>query len=136
MNDWPPTKRKSYKCAPPLITEHGIAEAEKLMIQLASNISPEGAAYIQMCLNAGRGQLASASKDRAHLRDQRLIFAARHERFHGMSDRAIATEMLSIASRLKDRPVTEPEYSIWRIKQLNNGKMPSAETIRKCLALK
>jgi hypothetical protein len=127
-------RKQQYRPAPPTITGGDIKEAEYWLDRLAPNLGHGAAAYLAFMRSYADAARKSSKQSRARARDERIRWVAR-EYFGGKSVNRVAAELLTIAGRLRadSLPREEPAYSVFKIIELNDGKMPSDKTIRNAL---
>lgn len=120
-----------------------IAFVDRELARFADALDPEGRDYLLAVMRAADEVRRNAAATRTRRRDD-LIIALVRQCSTSLSKHGAALELVGKAEtylcnrwqtncREDRRPVSEPERSIHRILELNGGKFPSVEHIRKLL---
>ncbi|MBP2538135.1 hypothetical protein J2768_000533 [Agrobacterium tumefaciens] len=111
-----------------------IAFVHRHLARFRENLDPETGAYFDGILRAEEQARRDARQNRQRQRGDLIRqMASSSWRRPEWSNRRTALEMESLGNRLRSDQEyhAEPQSTLQRVRELNGGVMPSAETIRK-----
>lgn len=111
-----------------------IAYVARQLARFRENLDPETGAYLDTVIRAAEHARQKARRDRQRQRGDLLrAVASSPWRRPEWSNRRTAHEIETVGNRLRQEQHyrSEPQSTLQRIRELNGGVMPSAETIRK-----
>lgn len=111
-----------------------VAFVHRQIAQFRENLDPETGAYLDAILRAADDARQKARQNRQRQRGDFLrAVASSPWRKPEWSNRRAAHEMEVTGNRLRSDQEyrSEPQATLKKVREMNGGKMPSAETIRK-----